>query len=85
MEGQQTAVQMQQDVFGPTLDPSNSLPCGYTGNVRRSLRFCGDGMQDVSTPDAPALNERTKRLNDSLYFWKFRHEMGRSSRRWLKG
>jgi len=74
VHGQQAAIQKQKHILSFAIDRSNSLTFRKSGKMSRSLRFSSNRVQDVNTPDAVSLNQRTEGANHGFYFGEFRHE-----------
>ncbi len=74
MESDDAAIELKPEVFSVALDELDALAFGEARELRRILRFCDDGMEDVNAADFATLDERAKSLRDGFDFGKFRHE-----------
>src|SRR5712692_7811007 len=80
MHGQDAAVQIKKNIFAFAIDGANAAALGMAGEMRSSLRLCGDRMKDVNASDSPGLDEGTERADDSFDFREFRHERSTGSK-----
>src|SRR5712692_9328517 len=84
MHGQDAAVQIKKNIFAFAIDGANAAALGMAGEMRNSLRLCGDRMKDVNASDSPGLDEGTERADDSFDFREFRHERSRDQKPGLR-
>jgi hypothetical protein len=81
MQGEQAAIQNEENVFASTLHTLNASARPELSYMECGLWFDGDGMQNVDATDTLPLNERTQRADDSFDFREFWHESGGSGTR----
>ena len=65
--------ELKPEIFAFSLNGLDSLTFGESRELRRALRFCGDGVQDVNAANLSSYDERAQGLRDGFYFWEFGH------------
>jgi hypothetical protein len=73
MQSDDATRESKPEIFSLSLNGLDSLTFGESSELRRTLRFSGDGVQDVNAANLSSYDEGAESLRDGFYFREFGH------------